>query len=96
MPPDPVCCVSVEVEVVVVVVGSVLEVVVEVVGWVVVGTDVVGDVVVVGSVVAGTVVVSSLPPPPASAITAITRPITRAATRPIATFCPPLIPPSSS
>ena len=55
-----------------------------------------GDVVVDGSVVAGTVVVSSLPPPPASAITAITRPITRAATRPIATFCPPLIPPSSS
>jgi uncharacterized metal-binding protein len=78
---------------------------------VVVGARGVGAAVVVGAVVAlvvvgalvvvlvaGPVVVVVVlsSPPPASAITAMTRPITSAATSPIATFCPVLMPPSSS
>ncbi|KAA0265962.1 MAG: hypothetical protein EDQ89_12810 [Acidobacteria bacterium] len=95
MPPDPVSVVVVSV-VVDVVVGAV--VVVVVVGAVVV-VVVVGSVVslvVVGSVVVGAVVVLAPSPPPARAITAITSPITSAATSPIATFWPALLPPPSS
>ncbi len=89
---------------------SVLVEVVEVVGFVVedvvvgvvvvlVGVVVVELVVelVVVEVVEGTVVVVvESPPPPARAITAITRPMTSAATRPMATFWPVLMPPESS
>jgi hypothetical protein len=94
--------VLVEVDVVVVdVVVGVVEVVVLVVGAVVVVGVVVGAVVVVGVVVGAVVVVEedvvpSSPPPPASAMTAMSRPMTSAATRPIATFWPVVIPPSSS
>jgi hypothetical protein len=76
---------------------SVLDVVVSVLVELVV-EDVVE--VVVGSVVVVVVVlvvdVSSFPLPPASAMTAINRPITSATTRPIANFWPLLIPPRSS
>jgi hypothetical protein len=82
------------VDVVVFVVGA-LVVVVELVVCVVVVELLVG-VVVVDDVGGTVVVVVPSPSPPASAITAITRPITSAATRPIATFWPVLIPPSSS
>jgi hypothetical protein len=95
MPPDPVSVVSVLTDELVVGLVVVVVVVVELVG----GLVVVEVVLVVGVVVdvAGTVVVvvpSS--PPPASAMTAMTRPMTSAATRPIATFWPVLMPPSSS
>jgi Mn2+/Fe2+ NRAMP family transporter len=95
-----------DVEVVEVVVGAVDEevVVVElVVGWVVVDEE---EVVVVVELVVGWVVVVLVvlvvldvllsPPPPARAITAMIRPRTSAATRPIATFCPVLMPWGSS
>jgi hypothetical protein len=77
----------VAVEVVDVLVGSVVdeEVVALEVGWVVV----------VGVVVDVLDVLLS-PPPPARAITAMIRPRTSAATRPIATFCPVLMPWGSS
>jgi hypothetical protein len=90
----------VEVVVVVVDVGSVVVVVVDV-GSVVVELDVedvvelvVVEVVVVGSV-EEVVVDESSSPPPASAITAITSPRISAATSPIATFWPVLMPSSS-
>ena len=88
------------VAVVVDVVGLVLVVVVDVVGLVVelvVVEVVVAEVVVlvVGVVVVDEVVELAVlsSPPLASAITAITRPMTTAATRPIIAFCPPLMPP---
>lgn len=98
-PPEPPVSGSVWVWVVVVVSVVVVEEVVVVVGVVV---DEVVVVVVVGAVVevvlgVEAVLVDASPPdPPASAITAITRPMMTAATRPIATFWPVLIPFGSS
>ena len=62
--------------------------VVVVVGAELVVVEIVFSLVVVGVVVAGTVVVAVVAssPPPARAMTAITRPMTSAATRPIASF----------